>query len=393
MIKEWGYMEKSEKILILSSVILVGFLFTIVCHYVLNVYFSFPDNFWGNFIWPVHGKFINFIDTMTIIQNSTISQITENWPNYNPLAAIFLLPFARSGNFFFSYFIFALIFLSWFLYSNMHHFQCSDLIPMQNLQNIFVLTFLSYPALMVLDLGNASIISFIFFAAFILLFQKEKYMTSGFILAILGALAPLSCLFSLMFLFKRKFKEFFLTIAMLLLIIYDLSLLTSQSLDKIIFFKSLLGFSSPLDITNCELMTNISSLFAIFQLLFKQSIEMETLKSLYNYLSLFFVILISFFAWKEKTFWKQLMLFTLTFLLVPYFINDTALLFLFVPIWLFVNETKKTVFDLEYTCLFALLLLPKIFGNIINPLLMLIFISLIILEQFKIKYDKVDTNE
>lgn len=390
MIKEWGYMEKSEKILILSSVILVGFLFTIVCHYVLNFYFSFPDNSWGNFIWPIHGKFLDYIDTLTITQNTTFLKITELWPNYNPLAIIFLFPFSLIQNFFLSYAIFVSIFLGLFLYSNIQNFRCADLIPMQNLQNIFVLTFLSYPILIMIDKGNVSMISFVFFAAFIHFFQKEKYMISGFFLAILGALAPLSCLFSLLFLFKRRFKEFCLTITILVLIIYDLSLLTSQPLNKIIFFKHLLGISNSLDIANGELMTNVSSLFVLFKLLFKQVIGIGTLKHLYNYFSLIFILVTSIFVWREKTFWKQITLLTLTFLLVPYFINDYLLLFLFAPIWLFVNKANKTVFDLGYTSLFALFLLPKPFGNIINPLLMLLFMSLIILEQFKNK--KVGTN-
>lgn len=378
-------MEKSEKILILSSVILVGFLFTIVCHYVLNLYFRLPENSWGSFIWPVQGKFLDYIDTLTITQNTTFLKITELWPHYNPLAIIFLFPFSLIPNFFLSYAFFVAIFLSWFLYSNIRNFQCADLIPMQNLQNIFVLTFLSYPMLMIIDKGNISIISFVFFATFIHFFQKEKFMISGFFLAILGVLAPLSCLFSLLFLFKRRFKEFCLTITILVLIIYDLSLLTSQPLNKIIFFKHLLGISNSLDIINYELMTNISSMFLLFKILFKHSIEIGALKHIYNVLSIILISVTSFFVWREKTFWKQITLLTLTFILVPYFINDYLLLFLLAPIWLFVNEASKTVFDLGYTSFFALLLLPKPFGNIINPLLMLVFMGLIILEQFKNK--------
>ena len=74
---------------------------------------------------------------------------------------------------------------------------------------------------------------------------------------------------------------------------------------------------------------------------------------------------------------------------------DYKLIFLFIPLWLFVNAEEKTKFDLIYTILFALLLIPKRFFLVLgpgvfkwfslslvtNPLIMIIFVGLIIFEQ------------
>lgn len=84
-------------------------------------------------------------------------------------------------------------------------------------------------------------------------------------------------------------------------------------------------------------------------------------------------------------------------ILTPYLMNDYKLIFLFIPIWLFVNAKEYSKFDVIYCALFGLLLIPKAlillnhplgieheFSNsiIINPVLIMLFMGLIIFEQF-----------
>ena len=118
-------------------------------------------------------------------------------------------------------------------------------------------------------------------------------------------------------------------------------------------------------------------------------------------MSLIITATILFFTQKEEIFWKQITLLTLLMCLLPYVIDDYKLIFLFIPIWLFLSNQEKTKFDSFYSILFGLLIIPKqffilfvrahgmtqlmSFGIMINPILMLIFMGLIIYEQRSVK--------
>ena len=82
---------------------------------------------------------------------------------------------------------------------------------------------------------------------------------------------------------------------------------------------------------------------------------------------------------------------------IPYLVNDYKLLFLFIPVWFFVNSKEKSKFDLIYTILFAFLFIPKniiidlnptdyfSISILINPIIMILLWGLIIFEQYKVK--------
>lgn len=152
-------------------------------------------------------------------------------------------------------------------------------------------------------------------------------------------------------------------------------------------------------------MIESSSLFEALKFLlcsYKQIISSSLLEKIYSYLGFIVTSIIVFFAYRERIYWKIITLLTLHMLLVPYVICDYKLIFLFVPIWLFANAEEKTGFDKIYTILFGLLLIPKkiftmwiytatisrlvTYGVIINPIIMILFIGLIIYEQFSKKH-------
>ncbi|MCJ7740436.1 hypothetical protein MUP32_03920 [Candidatus Microgenomates bacterium] len=93
---------------------------------------------------------------------------------------------------------------------------------------------------------------------------------------------------------------------------------------------------------------------------------------------------------------KKIALLTFSMNLLPAVSGDYKLLYVFIPLFLFINFSKKSRWDLIYLVLFSLLLIPKNYdrflfpnlliynftnlGVVINPILMS-FISLLIIAQ------------
>lgn len=422
-------MEKENKINILALIILVGFAVGVVYHYILGFYFGMKAPF-NSFVFPAYRAFCDFINILPYVKDFNPYQVVNPWIAYFPLCYIILFPFTLIKSKIIAYLIFLSIFLSFFIPMNIKMLYSKAYSKLQNFQNIFIITFLSYPVLYALDKGNFDLFLFIILAGFVYSFKKEKYMASAVFLALHNAMKPFPILFLLLFLFKKKYKEFFLSIILtILLVIGGFMVLNGNFFDKIVVFIKATCFMDlyyynydnfGLDFT--------SSLFFPLKWLFCK-IGNPPLLTTYTFIkcyNLFFkimVLFIVFFTWREKVFWKQVTLLTSSMLLLPYLIYDHKLIFLFIPLWLFINSKEKSSFDLAYTILFALLFIPKDFifinsvafknpmlllflagGNdfiihhiywsfislsvILNPIIMLALFTLIIIDQFKKQKNK-----
>lgn len=403
-------MEKSEKITLLSSIVIVGFVFAVIYHYVLGSYMGlkYPYN---SFLWDPHFVGGDFVLMLHLIKNLTPYGHIDSLANYFPLAYLILYPLSFIKNFFISYFILLVGFLGFFITMNFKSFKCDNLTQVDNFRNIFVFTFISYPLLFLLDRGNFDIILFIFFTAFVYFFKWEKYLLAAIFIAGANACKPFPLFFLVLFLFKKKYKEFFISLILsVLLIIGGFLALNGDFFNQVtVFSLNLFEFKKEYLLSysqNNYGMYGSSSLFMVLKLLLTRLtatpiIAPAFLVEIYKYLSLFAGGIILFFVAKEKVFWKQISLLTLQMLLLPYLTNDYKLIFLFVPIWLFVNAKIKSKYDLVYTILFGLLLIPKSLtiltphigygyyfslSMIINSSIMITLIGLIIAEQVRLKH-------
>lgn len=396
-------MKKSEKILLLANIVLVGFVIGVVFHYILGAYLHLPFPY-NTFLFRPEAKFTDF----TLLSSATKNLTPFSEPNwlmiYFPFAYIFLVPFAFLKNQIFAYCLFMFLFLSLFIYLNIKIFKCKNLTKLQNFQNIFILTLLSFPILIILDRGNIDMLLFIFFAGFIYFFKSKRYLFSSIVLAVINAVKPFTIVFLLLFLFKKKYKEFFLSLTISgFLIIGGFLLLKEPFFHQISVFLINLKLYKQIVLysNNSELFLGGSSLFMMIRILLSNLaipplLSTTILTKGYNIISLIIMTTTIFFAYREKIFWKQITLLTLTMLLLPYIMCDYKLIFLFVPVWLFVNFKEKSHFDSIYTILFGLLLIPKkfifvsftklfFFAAIANPIIIILFMSLIIFEQFQSK--------
>lgn len=396
---------KAKKVGIISSIVLVGFVVGVVFHYIWGAYLKLPPLNFNTFLYDPSTHFNDFTDMMPISKSLAPFSEPKIWVNYFPLAYIILFPFSLIPNVLVAYYIFTFVFLAFLTYMNIKNFTCVNLTNLQNFQNIFIIGVLSYPVLYIIDRGNIDMFLFILFAGFVWLFKYEKYFLSAILLGIQNAIKPFPILFLILFLFKKKYNEFFLSIVLTgLLIVGGFMFLKGSFFDQVtVFIQNLIMFKLNYvysNNSNCG-MTDTSSLFTTLKLIFcnyTSILSTIQLEKLYSYLSLIILSVIIFFTQKEKTFWKKITLLTFLMLFLPYIIDDYKLVFLFVPIWLFVNAEEKTKFDSIYSVLFGLLIIPKTFiilfrhvgnlsqittfGIVINPILMMIFMGLIIWEQF-----------
>lgn len=410
-------MNKTSKILVLSSIILVGFAAAVIFHYILGFYLGLPNPF-NTFLFDAQSAFGDFIQIVPFTRHLAPYHAPNTWISYFPLAYILLFPFSLIKNPYIAYIIYASGFLAFLIYMNIKNFACENLSKSMNFRNIFILTFLSYPVLYSLDKGNFDMFLFVLFALSIWAFKSKKYLLSAILFALQNAIKPFPILFLALFLYKKKYKEFFLSLVLTaLMIIGGFMFLHGNLFDQIaVLMKNLADFKTlyVYDNSNNFATCYNSSLFMALRLLlckFGANPVLTTLElaKVYNYIWVIITVLTLFFTWREKTFWKQVTLMSFYMLLMPYLIFDYKLIFLFVPIWLFVNSEKSSKFDLTYTILFALLFIPKHIvimnpavivqrlqaltptvhwayfsvSTLLNPLIMLLFIGLIATEQWR----------
>ena len=422
-------MDKNNKILLLSNIILAGFFFAVIFHYILGYYLGLGAPF-NSFVYPPYKAFCDFIDILPLVRDFAPYKEVSIWIAYFPLTYILLYPLSLIQNCIVAYLIFASGFLTFFTYMNIKMLFCKSFSKMQNFQNIFIISFLSYPFLYAMDKGNFDLFLFIILALAVYSFKSEKYWLSAILFAIENAIKPFPILFLFLFIFKKKYKEFFLSLFLtIFLIIGGFMALKGNFFDQIIvYIKDIAPFRECFVYNNAN---NVgleftSSLFFFVKWVFCKISSHPLVSSMR--ISYYYDIWINimagitiFFAWKEKVFWKQIALMTLFMLSTPYLIYDHKLIFLFIPLWLFVNSKEKSKFDLVYTIFFGLLCIPKnliivnsaVFTDhkllsfsainandflihnihwshislsvILNPLIMLSFMALIIYEQIKYK--------
>lgn len=395
-------MEKSKKVTILANTVLIGFVLAVIFHYVLGFYLAKPFPF-NTFLFNPFLAFGDFTSLLPKIKDFTPYAPPGEWQQYFPLSYLILVPFAYIKNQLLAISVYLLIFVGSFNFINTKMFSCKGLNKALNFQNILIMTFISYPFLCLVDRGNFDMILFLIFALFVFAFQSKKYKTAAILLGILNGMKPFSLLFLILFLFEKRYKEFFFSIATSFLLIFGgFMLFKGNIFDQIsVMVQSWMWFKQTYIYDKGTWgFINSSSLFPPLKMAFYvynpfHMISMDLLAKIYGYFSFIFTIFIGVFTFKEKVFWKRISLIVLYTLLIPHNIYDYKLIFLFVPIYLFINA-QKSRFDLAYTFLFGLLLISKHYyiidlsdgvnrfslSTILNPMIIMIFIGLIIYEQF-----------
>jgi len=406
-------MDKIQKQNLIAGIIFAGFIIAVIYHLFLGhvVDLSYPYN---TFLFEPHVRFSDHFNIYNIFPQNLFNPYNQShFPcvNYPPFGTGLQYLLTKIPSFL-SFIIFLLISLIYFSYYNYKNLKFNS--PKPKLFNFITFTFLSYPFLICMDRANWEMLIFILIALFVDFFKKEKYFISSILLAFAAAIKIYPIIFIALFLSRKKIKEaLFCCFAAVLLnfisllfmegsIISNLHYYSKQMSDYIYQYGVLnggLGWGSSLfGIVKIILfnlahsikpvyyqINNTPFTFTSFMFLndnFDFSMVQKALK-IFSPIATGLIGLTGLYViFKEKELWKQTLLLFISAIIFAPISGDYKMLSLFIPMWLFINSSKKSKLDLIYAILFGLILIPKSYIQFFNTQGYNHFSSAIILNPF-----------
>jgi len=389
-------MNSKDKVSLIAFVVLVGFLFSIVYHYILGSFFKlgypynsflfFPNNVFGDFA-------------------ASLMQIKLPIPYEGGWTCVYLPFFYMFGRIFLvlRFEVVLVIFLLTtsliIFYLNLYNIK-NGAVKLWDIQQSLILTFMSFPFLFCWDRCNFEILVLVIVYFSLYLYRKKSYYLSALFLSFAVAMKPFSIFLIILFIKDKRFREAFLLIISIAIITF-LSLLSMQG--KVVYsFRLLINNLSytqnvlPFDLSTlgfCDFGNSIFGALKFIYLITKSNFVLSMMRG-YNVLVtiLFVAISFSLFAF-VKEFWKKTFLIFAMTCLFPYISADYRLIYFIIPLHFFIksfSDNKKM--DYLFCILFALLFIPKNYicyltktgynGVIFDPLIIFTFVVLIIWQDF-----------
>ena len=377
-------LEKKQKLLYISTIVLTGFTLSVFYHYVMGVYFNhgypyntflcLPSNRWMDFIGPCR---------MSADPYHPASPAFSQFPLLYKTAALFSIvkPETLGRN------IYLLVYVLAFFIITFTQFKLED--KVLSLKNAFILSFLTYPFLFAFDRANFEIV--VFFCLYLYIFLYRKYpMISALFLGFAIALKAFPVILAVLLLADRRYKE----IAVAAVVSLSATLLSYATLpggvseNVTLQLRNLQLYQQTYAVGNAGLAFGNSLWGAIkFMSVLTSSQMMSTVTySILVVIGLIGIVIYVVFI-KEK-FWKRTALLICALNLFPQVSADYKLLHIFIPLFLFISEIEFKRIDWLYLVVFGLLLIPKDYYHLptlpeasisilFNPLLMLVLTILI----------------
>ena len=277
-----------------------------------------------------------------------------------------------------------------------------------NLLGITLITFLSYPLIFAFDRGNIEYLVLALLLLFFIFYKKEKYKTAAVLLAFPICMKLYPAVFILLFIKKKKLKEFFVCgIASILTMIASYCLLGGTlksipiAIDNFSYFtdvyaltKNGVQFSHTVwsSMNYCNLLLSNTLINADYITIYTISIAI---------ISLFLTAYIIFI---EKEEWKIITILTVMMITFPHVSFDYTLIHMYIPIVFFImskNTTKKE--GILYSVLFGMTIIPMNWfqyiqnrttlnlGLIVRPVILITIIAIIVITGLKNKKTNIKT--
>ena len=398
-------MTKSEKINLISTILLIGFAIGIYYHFVVMGFYvgkSYPFNSF------LHNPAIVFSDIHDEVFNTKDLHPYQLAPSerhtisvYFPFAFIFIYPFSLISVKT-TFIIFLLTFIGTLVAANYYFLKEENTDKVSLLRNVFIFSFLTFPFLFEIDRANIESFVFIFSVIFLLLYQRKKTYLAAIFLSFATAMKIYPGVLFFLLLKDKKYKEFifgaFFTLAISLIslammrgsFVDNFHGLISESNTGKLFFGTTIA---PIGIVQSSTLFGLIKIFIILLNLDLMN-HLDKVFMYFSVLTIFVGIGLYFYLMRENDLWKIVLILTCCTLLFNYVSFAYRMIHLFIPLWLFLNHKEKSKYDLQYCFLFALLLIPmgyRIFPHamhgsydiaaVLNPLLMISLIVLIIKEN------------
>lgn len=425
-------MEKTKKLNIITGIVLAGFIIAVIYHFILGNVFhlGYPYN---TFLFNPKVRFSDFTYNYQIFETLQFNPYVQ-WHlpvNYFPFCMLTLY-FFRLFPIIISFILYYAVVIAYFAFYN--HKNISQDLPSNSRFTIsssfFIITFLSYPFIIMMDRGNNDSFIFIFLSLFIYFFTKEKYLKSALLLAIPIAMKAYPLIFIPLFLVKKKFKEAFYCLLLVFLLTFISLILAKGGLfaniswfltKHMVFFNNtyIVGNGGMWGISlfsivkffifwmnSCiklfpHYINNFPFQFNSFIFSCSQSVMALVPKALNIYMPFALLSISAIAAYSvfiEKEFWKQILLLLVCSMIFPPLSTDAKLFNLYIPLWLFINSPNKSKKDFFYAICFGLMLIPKNYlqfidpagynnfniSFVLNPLILIIMLITVIVEGFNL---------
>jgi hypothetical protein len=383
-------MIKEEKINLLVLMITVGFFAAVVYHYVMGFLLGKP--------WPENTFLFRpdlaFWDFYRVLDQSA---------NLNPFAkdmgGFAGGPFGHLVGYLFSVIrikwlqlcIYFTAFFTVFIFMVKHYLYGLKLkITSYQLLTIFIIVFLTYPVLFAVDRANFDMLVCVFIFLFAFTYIKQKYKVSTIFLSLAIAIKPYTIILIMVYIFDKRYKNSLLVIfntlfltALSLFLFKDGLFLEIQKFFSATFSTvSYLAAGGQLEYTSdlysffIVVVRFIGNLFGIGKNgseIFLPSYPGFTI--LYILLSIVAIIYFIIYLWgRPQPLWKVMAVLSIFIVLLPIASHDYRLIFLLVPMMMYLANDERTSNDLFIVILLGLLLIPKNYykiGMVLNPLLLI----------------------
>lgn len=398
--------DKRKHINLLAYIVLGGFTLGVFFHYILGFYFNLPYPY-NTFLFNPMDRLNDFFNMYKITEN--LRPYSDDYffrSNYFPAANLFFYLFSLINNSTLSLIIFLSFGYVIYLFAFVKNFTLDS--KWISLPTILIIL-LNYPILFTLDRANLELYLFGFVFLFIVNYNSNNLKVKIgvlFLFAVTISMKLYTGVFLILLLKEKKYKD----ILLILLLVFLLSIISLLFFEGglVLNIKFLMKGLSDFNTRSSDFIGGVqhnSSLygfikigvFSIATLLRLDSDFVYGVLDLIRYPYLFFVfclfLYVIYCVIKSKSTWESLYLLTFCLIFFPHVSYDYKLLFLIIPMQQYFKNDKK--YNILYTFLFGLLLIPKDFiilsgdvsiSSIINPfLLFYLFIHILKENHFYIR--------
>ena len=216
------YIGKTEKIQIVSSIVIIGFVIAIFYHYFMSAYLGHKQFFYRSFLYDSAISFGDFWDCVDCLRTLSpygrigVERICPSYISvYYPFGLLIYYPFTFFSNKYLSLIVFFVIFFAgWYLFIIKNFSQNNKI---DNIRDIFIISCASYPFIVTVDRANLEAYVFLLVAVFCFFCNSNKkiqVLLASIFLSLAISMKPFPALFLLLLVKQKKWKNIlFITIS------------------------------------------------------------------------------------------------------------------------------------------------------------------------------------
>jgi hypothetical protein len=408
-------LDRAGKISLIMLIVVTGFVASVFYHYVLGVWNGRPYPYNTPLFKPeVHGTDYTNNIQFTKDLNPYLGPVASTWyPVLNLLFFVFSLRIGPGHTMVMPlglYTVLVVMALAWFSFMYLKTERLWE-----HLTGTFVFTFMTYPILFALDRGNPETLMLILLLLFTYCYQRRQFLISAVFLA-LAITTKLYPLFLLgLYLPEKRYREIGLTIGLsIALTLACLMCFKGGFLPNLEFVltggnlrtaSALTGNLPEFLVRNNYVQRSVALFTGIKVILVEtgkvMGVNMRAIMIIYFATAVVTAILVAgYVTFVEHELWKRAALLVIAMLLLPPLSTEYKMVYLLIPLFLFVNSSEKSRADTIYALLFGLLLIPKDYylfpmsisdsgvhdislAVFLNPAIMLLMSSMIIADGLR----------